>query len=133
MKTKHSLNLRLDKWLWCARFFRTRSLATTAINGGKVHVNGARAKPAHEPRIGDRIEITRGTERYEIEIRALSNRRGSASDAHMLFEESEASRVTRQREAALRKAASLATPMTPGRPDKKTRRLIHRFKQGTES
>ncbi|MGH8372064.1 MAG: RNA-binding S4 domain-containing protein [Stenotrophobium sp.] len=121
---------RLDKWLWCARFFKTRSLATVAVNGGKVHVNGVRAKPAHEPRIGDRLEITRGTEHYEIIVLALSDKRGQAKEAQALYEESEASRERREHESRLRKAATMATPMTPGRPDKRTRRLIHRFKQG---
>lgn len=124
------LQIRLDKWLWAARFFKTRSLATAAVAGGKVHVNGVRAKPAHELHVGDRLNITRGTERYEIVVLALSDRRGPASVAQTLYEETEVSRVSRAHEDALRKAAMLATPMTKGRPDKKTRRLIHRFKQG---
>jgi ribosome-associated heat shock protein Hsp15 len=125
--------LRLDKWLWAARFFKTRSLATSAAVGGKVHVNGGRAKPAYELQIGDRLQIMRGTERYEITVLALSEVRGPAAIAQTLYEETDASRKTRAHEAALRKAAILATPMTPGRPDKKTRRLIHRFKQQPDS
>lgn len=126
-------HVRLDKWLWSARFFKTRSLATAAAAGGKVHVNGTRAKPAHELAVGDTLTITRGSERYEITVRGLTDKRGPASVAQTLYEETEASREARAREAAMRKAASLATPMTPGRPDKRTRRLIHRFKQGSES
>lgn len=122
--------MRLDKWLWAARFFKTRSLATAAVTGGKVHVNGVRAKPAHELHVGDRLEITRGVERYEIAVLALAEQRGPAAVAQTLYEETAASRETREREAAMRKAVSLAIPMTPGRPDKRTRRLIHRFKQG---
>jgi ribosome-associated heat shock protein Hsp15 len=127
---KEPTHVRLDKWLWCARFFRTRSLATAAANGGKVHVNGMRAKPAHDLRVGDHLQITCGSDRYEIIVRALAGTRGSASVAQSLYEETEASREHRAHEAALRKAAALATPMTRGRPDKRTRRLIHRFKQG---
>ncbi|HET7396139.1 MAG TPA: S4 domain-containing protein [Gammaproteobacteria bacterium] len=126
-------HIRLDKWLWAARFFKTRSLATVAVNGGKVHVNDVRAKPAHELRIDDRLEITRGTERYEITVLALSETRGPASVAQTLYEETDASRERRAHEAALRKVAMLATPMTPGRPDKRTRRLIHRFKERGDS
>lgn len=126
-------HIRLDKWLWAARFFKTRSLATVAVNGGKVHVNDVRAKPAHKLRIDDRLEITRGTERYEITVLALSETRGPASVAQTLYEETDASRERRAHEAALRKVAMLATPMTPGRPDKRTRRLIHRFKERGDS
>jgi len=122
-------NLRLDKWLWAARFFKTRSLATAAVSGGKVHVNGMRVKPAHEVRIGDCLTITRGPEQFEVHVAGVSDRRGPASVAQALYEETEASRESRAREAAMRKAAALATPTTQGRPDKKTRRLIHRFKQ----
>lgn len=129
---KESKQVRLDKWLWCARFFKTRSLATAAVNGGKVHLNGARARPAHDVRIGDRLQITRGSDRYEIVVQALTGTRGPASAAQLLYEETEVSRENRTREAALRKAAAMVMPVTRGRPDKKTRRLIHRFKQGNE-
>lgn len=125
--------MRLDKWLWAARFFKTRSLATAAATGGKVHVNGGRAKPAYELSVGDRLEITRGTERYEITVLALSDKRGPASAAQMLYEETPASRETRARHAELHKLAALVSPAPDKRPDKKSRRLIHRFKQGTES
>ncbi len=121
---------RLDKWLWCARFFKTRSLATAAVSGGKVHVNGARVKPAHETRIGDQLEITRDSERYVVVVRGLSPKRGSAVFAQQLYEETVASQETRARHAELRKLAILASPTPEKRPDKKSRRLIHRFKQG---
>ncbi|HET7651362.1 MAG TPA: RNA-binding protein, partial [Gammaproteobacteria bacterium] len=75
----------------------------------------------------------RGTERYEITVRGLTDKRGPASVAQTLYEETEASRAARERETVMRKAAALATPMTPGRPDKRTRRLIHRFKQGSDA
>ncbi|MHB8423818.1 MAG: RNA-binding S4 domain-containing protein [Gammaproteobacteria bacterium] len=122
--------VRLDKWLWSARFFKTRSLAIQAVAGGKVHVNGARVKPAHEVRIGDRLDITRGAERYGIVVRAVSSKRGPASAAQELYEETVASQETRARHAELRKLAAFATPAPAKRPDKKSRRLIHRFKQG---
>jgi len=122
--------IRLDKWLWCARFFKTRALATTAVAGGKVRVNDVRAKPSHIVQIGEALKITRGTERYEIIVRALSERRGPAKQAQALYEETAASRETRVRHTELRKLAALASPAPTKRPDKKSRRLIHRFKQG---
>ncbi|MGB9430142.1 MAG: S4 domain-containing protein [Gammaproteobacteria bacterium] len=123
-------SIRLDKWLWAARFFKTRSLATAAVAGGKVHVNGVRAKPSHEPRVGDRLKITRGGERYVVLVLRLSSKRGSALDAQQLYEETATSREIRVRHAELRKLAALASPAPAKRPDKKSRRLIHRFKQG---
>lgn len=122
--------VRLDKWLWSARFFKTRSIATRAVAGGRVHVNGRRAKPAHELRVGDRLEITCGAERYGIVVCALSAKRGSASAAQKLYEETVASQETRARHDELRKLAALVSPAPAKRPDKKSRRLIHRFKQG---
>lgn len=122
--------VRLDKWLWCARFFKTRSLATVAVSGGKVHVNGLRVKAAHEVHIGDQLEITRGHERYVVMVCGLSSQRGSAVDAQLVYEETASSRETRSRHAELRKLAALASPAPVKRPDKKSRRLIHRFKQG---
>ncbi|MGA9854322.1 MAG: S4 domain-containing protein [Gammaproteobacteria bacterium] len=122
--------VRLDKWLWCARFFKTRSLATAAVSGGKVHVNGARVKPAHEVHMGDQLEITRASECYLVVVRGLSSKRGTALNAQRLYEETASSRETRMRHAELRKLAALASPAPVKRPDKKSRRLIHRFKQG---
>jgi ribosome-associated heat shock protein Hsp15 len=122
--------VRLDKWLWCARFFKTRSLAMAAVSGGKVHVNGTRVKPAHEVHVGEQLEITRGHERYVVVVSGLASTRGSAVSAQQLYEETSASRETRTRHAELRKLAALASPAPAKRPDKKSRRLIHRFKQG---
>ena len=127
---EQTVRVRLDKWLWAARFFKTRTLAAAAVAGGKVHVNGQRAKPSHEPRVGDRLEITRGAEHYEIVVRGLSAKRDSASVAQQLYEETAASREIRARHAELHRLATLANPAPSKRPDKKSRRLIHRFKQG---
>lgn len=120
--------MRLDKWLWCARFFKTRALATAAVAGGKVHVDGVRAKPSHAVCIGECLEITHGPERFVIMVRGVSNRRAAAVEAQRLYQETEASLTTRARHAQLRKLAALASPAPAKRPDKKSRRLIHRFK-----
>lgn len=122
--------MRLDKWLWCARFFRTRTLASQAVTGGRVHVNGARVKAAHALRVGDALTITRGADRWEIAVRGLAVKRGSASSAQLLYAESAPSRELRARHAEQRKLAALASPAPAKRPDKKSRRLIHRFKHG---
>lgn len=124
------LRVRLDKWLLCARFFKTRLLASVAVNGGKVRVNGVRAKPSHEVRVGERLEITRTPNRYEVVVCALSETRGPAGFARTLYEETATSIATRSRHAELRKLAALTSPAPATRPDKKSRRLIHRFKHG---
>lgn len=122
--------VRLDKWLWCARFFKTRALATAAVAGGKVHVDGVCAKSSHTVHIGERLEISRGHERFEILVCSISSRRGPAKEARRLYEETAVSVATRARHAELRKLANQASPAPAKRPDKKNRRLIHRFKQG---
>jgi ribosome-associated heat shock protein Hsp15 len=118
---------RLDKWLWCARLFKTRSLATAAVNGGKVHVNGARAKPARDLKPGDRLSITRGPERLEILVRRLADRRGPATEAQALYEETHESRAAREVRTELRRSRALTNPAPAKRPDKKSRRQIIRF------
>ncbi|HKT31293.1 MAG TPA: S4 domain-containing protein [Gammaproteobacteria bacterium] len=121
-------SVRLDKWLWVARFFKTRALASAAVAAGKVHVNGVRVKPAHALRMGDTLAITRAGDRWEITVRGLAVKRGPASEAQRLYAESAASGELRARHAELRKLAALASPAPSRRPDKKSRRLIHRFK-----
>lgn len=119
--------IRLDKWLWAARMFKTRSLATVAVNGGRVHVNGERVKPAREARVGDLITVTRGEERIEFTVRELSDSRGTAQQAQALYVESAESRAAREKRAELRRARALENPAPEKRPDKKSRRQIIRF------
>lgn len=120
-------SLRLDKWLWAARFFKTRALASAAASGGKVHLNGARVKPSRAVKIDDVFEVRRGYECFEIVVTGLSARRGSASDAQLLYRETEASASRRSDEAEKRKLASMQRPRSETRPDKKQRRQIRRF------
>lgn len=112
--------MRLDKWLWAARFFKTRSLAVEAINGGRVSVNQERAKPAKELKVGDMLSIRRPPFEHVLVVKALSDKRGSATVAAALFDETEESRARRATLAAEMK--SLPQPRFPGRPTKKTRR-----------
>ena len=118
-------SVRLDVWLWAIRFFKTRALAKQAIEGGKVKVGGASAtKPAKLLRIGDRLEITRGQEHYEIEVVALSFQRGSAPQAQQCYRETEASRTTRLAAAEQRRLTAAGYSKPPSKPDKRARRLI---------
>ncbi|HEY4126476.1 MAG TPA: S4 domain-containing protein [Gammaproteobacteria bacterium] len=119
--------VRLDKWLWSARLYKTRSLATVAINGGKVHVNGLRVKPSRDARQGDLISLTRGDDPMELTIRALSDKRGKAADAQALYEETAGSATARATRAVLRKERALRNPAPEKRPDKRSRRNIIRF------
>jgi ribosome-associated heat shock protein Hsp15 len=122
-----SAKLRLDKWLWAARFFKTRSLASTAIDGGKVHYDGQRAKPAKEVQLGATLKITRGTEVFEVVVQALSEQRRGAAEAALLFEETEMSKARRQEIAAGRRAEFGVRERGEGRPTKRQRRQIRSF------
>lgn len=121
--------VRLDKWLWCARFYKTRSMARTAVVGGRVHVNGQRTKAGHGLRVGDRLNISKAGQLFEIEVRALARRRRPAARAQALYAESSASQRRREHETTQRKAAHLSTPVPHGRPDKKDRRALLRYKR----
>ena len=121
--------VRLDKWLWAARFYKTRALAGEAVSGGKVHRSGQRVKPSRSVNIGDCFEIHRGYERYEIIVLEISERRGSATDARVLYRETESSIEKRAIEAEKRKLAMMQRPRSESRPDKKQRRQIRRFKE----
>ena len=116
--------IRLDIWLWAARFFRTRSLAKHAVETGKVDAAGQRAKSSRAVRVGDVLVITRGEEVFEIEVLALSDRRGSAAVAQALYSESAASRQRREAALAARRAERAGYQAPQSRPDKRARRLI---------
>lgn len=118
---------RLDKWLWAARFFKTRGLAVDAIDGGKVRVDGLRAKASKELKIGSEVRITRPDGEWTVVVRALSLQRRSAPEAALLFEETEHSRLQREAENERRKAEFGDRERGAGRPTKRDRRHIHRF------
>jgi len=121
--------VRADKWLWAARFFKTRALAHDAISGGKVHLDGSRLKPGRVLKVGETLAIQRGLERFEVTVDRLSGRRGPASEAQTLYTETEVSIARRLKEAEERKLANagVAGEERRGRPTKRNRRLIHRF------
>ena len=121
-------SVRLDKWLWAARFFKTRSIAREAVSGGKVHLNGNRAKPGRTLNTGDELRIQRGEEEYTITIIELSIRRGPAVVARTLYEESEEDRTRREQLAEKRKLEHQKSASRVRRPDKRERRKIVRFK-----
>ena len=121
-------SVRIDKWLWAARFYKTRSLAAQAVSGGKVQLNGTRVKPARGVKTGDEIEIHKAGYIYQISVLMLSERRGPASVAQTLYEESEES--IRKREALMEqhKLAAASTPHPQHKPDKKARRQLRELK-----
>lgn len=119
--------LRIDKWLWCARLFKSRSQATAAVAGGLVHVNGERVKPSRAVYVDDRIQITRDELRLEVVIRGLPTRRGPAPEARTHYVETEASVAAREQQ---RERARLAPPAPHGRPDKHARRILRNLRRG---
>jgi ribosome-associated heat shock protein Hsp15 len=121
-------SVRLDKWLWAARFFKTRSLACEAINGGKVHVNGERVKPSRKVNPGDQMVIRQGTVEKTVIVAGLSDKRGPAKQAALLYTETEESIARRETEAEQRRLLAASMPQQERRPSKKQRRQIHRFK-----
>ncbi|MBA1238175.1 MULTISPECIES: RNA-binding S4 domain-containing protein [Stutzerimonas stutzeri subgroup] len=123
MAEKDDDKVRLDKWLWAARFFKTRALAKAAIEGGKVHCRGERCKPSKEPKVGDELAIRIGFDERTVVIRVLSAVRRGAPDAQTLYEETPQSLAAREEAAAQRKAGALGM-QTDGRPSKKQRRQI---------
>jgi len=125
-------SVRLDRWLWAARFFKTRGLAAQAVAGGKVQHNGARAKPAKPVRVGDAVRIRVGPYDWIITVRALTERRGSARDAQLLYDESPEGRAARERLAEQHKIAPAPTYQGKGRPTKKERRELQRLEDGED-
>jgi ribosome-associated heat shock protein Hsp15 len=124
MNDPENASVRLDVWLWAARFFRTRSLARQAIENGKVDIEQQRAKPARAVRVGDALRIDRAGELFEVEVRGLSDTRGPASIAQALYTESEASKARREAERAAKAAERAGYQAPQGKPDKRARRLI---------
>lgn len=120
-------SLRLDKWLWCARFFKSRGLAHDAVEGGHVQVNGERVKASRHVRVGDRLRITRERERYEVEVTGIPARRGPASEARQHYLETPESEAAR---AHARELDLLTAPVASGRPDKRERRDLLRMLKG---
>ena len=129
MSSDEIVRVRLDKWLWAARFFKTRALAVTAIETGKVEVNGERAKRAKQLQIGDELQIRLGPYHYVVTVRAVSERRGPAAVAAQLYSESEEARKAREAMQVQVKAAQSVPGYDRGRPTKKDRREIERLKR----
>lgn len=121
--------LRLDKWLWAARLFKTRSLAKAAIEGGKVQVNGQRSKVSREIAVGDQLVVRQGWDEKALLVTALSAQRRGAPEAALLYRETEESLAKREREAEARRAAGGMLERPERRPDKRQRRQIHRFRE----
>ena len=119
--------MRLDKWLWAARFFKTRSLAADAVTGGKIDVNGARAKPSRIMRLGDKLSIRRGPYESTVVVKGLAKLRGPAPEAQLLYEETEESIRKRELASAQLKLERPPEFHSPGRPSKKDRRAVLRF------
>jgi ribosome-associated heat shock protein Hsp15 len=116
--------MRLDKWLWAARFFKTRSLAQQAIAAGRVKLNDARVKAAHELKPGDAVAVRVGELEWRVEVKALSDRRGPAEEARKLYQETEASRLERERRGDLRRWGAEPAASLKGRPTKRDRRRL---------
>ncbi|MDR3426314.1 RNA-binding S4 domain-containing protein [Silvimonas sp.] len=131
MKTPEIQKYRVDKWLWAARFFKTRSLATDAVTAGHIHLNGERPKPARDLKVGDMLRIQVPHGEFEVEVLALSDQRGSGEKARSLYQETPESLVKRE-QAALEKqlAPQFDHPLAKGRPTKKWRRQLHLLERG---
>ncbi len=120
---------RLDKWLWCARFFKTRSLAAQAVTGGKVHVNGGRARPAHDLRVGDRLALSIQGATAEIEVLGFPARRGPAPEAQSFYAETPESVARRTKLREQHRLADMSRPRPDSRPDKRERRQLSRIRR----
>ena len=121
---------RLDKWLWCARFYKTRAQATHAVSGGKVHVNGERTKPAHDLRLGDRLTLAMQGATAEFEVLGFPARRGPAAEAQSHYAELPESIARRARLREQHHLADISRPRSETRPDKRDRRRLEKFRRG---
>ncbi|MEW6289241.1 MAG: RNA-binding S4 domain-containing protein [Thermodesulfobacteriota bacterium] len=120
--------VRIDKWLWAARFYKTRTMAAAAVTGGHVHVNGARVKAARAVAVGDELRIVRNEEEFVVMVQALSGKRGPATVARTLYEETEESKAAREMRGTERRLMNLGRDFPPPkRPGKRDRRLIRKF------
>lgn len=126
---KHLSRHRLDTWLWCARLYKTRSLAAEAVTGGKVKVNGERAKPAHGVRIGDSLTLTLDDRKMDIGVRGLPTRRGPAREAQAAYAESPDSVAQAEKTREQRRLAALVRPQPATRPDKRERRQMNKLRR----
>lgn len=127
--TTSDTGVRLDKWLWAARFYKTRALAREMIQAGKVHYDGQRSKPSKVVQVGAMITLRQGFDSKEVEVLELSEQRRGAPEAQRLYRETEASLAKREENAEARKLNALYNPHPDGRPDKKQRRQLIRFKK----
>lgn len=121
--------LRIDKWLWCARFFKTRGLAQEAVDGGRVQVNGERVKASRHVKIGDRLRVSRERELFEVDVTGIPKRRGPGAEARLHYRETPESEAAR---AHIRELNRLSGPVSSGRPDKRERRDLMRFVKGRD-
>ena len=121
--------IRIDKWLWTSRFFKTRSLASTAVNGGKVHLNSQRVKAGRMVSIGNSLMIQKQNELFDIVITGINKTRRPAKEASLMYEESEQSRLKREQEREIKKLASASRPIPQKKPDKREREQLRNFKQ----
>ena len=124
--------MRLDKWLWAARFYKTRSLAQQAIERGHVQLNDERTKPSHALRIEDDVSVRKGDLQWVVSVRGLSERRGPASEAQKLYEETAASRAERERRMDLRRLSPEPAATIKGRPTKRDRRRLEELQDGAD-
>ena len=121
--------MRLDKWLWAARFYKTRSQATDAVDGGKVRLNGTAVKPAKEVKLGDRLQVRAGAQDWEVMVQGCNEQRRPAAEAGLLYRETPESARQRGEAAELRKLAPIPQPDRKGRPTKRDRRQLLRLRQ----
>ncbi len=121
--------MRLEKWLWAARFFKTRSLASDAVDGGKVKLNGSTTKPAKDVKLGDRLHIRAGEQDWDVVVQGLNEQRRPASEAQLLYQETPDSVQRQTQVAELRKLSPTPAPEQKGRPTKRDRRKLSRFRE----